>query len=434
MHPIKEILNARSETAKPGIYSACTANFRVIEAVCERAKETGTAALVEATANQVNQFGGYTGMRPADYARAVKETAKRAGLPESTLILGGDHLGPLIWQNKPEKEAMEKSHALVREYVLAGFTKIHIDTSMHLASDDQNARLPDAVIARRGAALALTAERAFSEYQRKNPEAAHPVYCIGSEVPIPGGAQKAESGVCVTTPEDFRACVTAFRNAFEAAGIGGAWEHVVGVIVQPGVEFGDDSVIPYDRGAAGALTSALKEYPGLVFEGHSTDYQTKISLREMVEDGIAILKVGPGLTFAYREGMLALAQIEKAILPMHPGLKASEYAETLERVMVSEPKHWQKYYRGTEGEKAFKRIFSFSDRVRYYCANPDVRAAEARLIENLRKTGIPMSALSQYMPIQYTRVREGYLSADPEALVRDRVKNTIDEYLYAVNR
>ena len=106
MHPIKKITTAGKNSGVRGVYSACTANFRVIEAVCERALETGTVALVEATANQVNQFGGYTGMLPGDYAAAVRETAKKAGLPESSLILGGDHLGPLTWQNEDEGPAM----------------------------------------------------------------------------------------------------------------------------------------------------------------------------------------------------------------------------------------------------------------------------------------------------------------------------------------
>ena len=41
-------------------------------------------------------------------------------------------------------------------------------------------------------------------------------------------------------------------------------------------------------GKAKELAAAIKEIPDLVFEGHSTDYQTKIKLREMVEDGVAI--------------------------------------------------------------------------------------------------------------------------------------------------
>ena len=92
-----------------------------------------------------------------------------------------------------------------------------------------------------------------------------------------------------------------------------AWENVVAVVVQPGVEFGDESVHEYDRVAARQLVAALGQYPQIVFEGHSTDYQTDVKLKEMVEDGIAILKVGPALTFAMREGLVALNYIENEL-------------------------------------------------------------------------------------------------------------------------
>ena len=79
------------------------------------------------------------------------------------------------------------------------------------------------------------------------------------------------------------------------------------MVVQPGVEFGSDSVFDYSRSSAAKITGALHRYDRLVLEGHSTDYQTRYALREMVEDGVAILKVGPALTFAVREGLFALA-------------------------------------------------------------------------------------------------------------------------------
>ena len=60
-----------------------------------------------------------------------------------------------------------------------------------------------------------------------------------------------------------------------------------------------------------------------------------------------------------------------------------------------------------------------------------MQAAKDKLIANLRKEGISLAALSQFMPIQYTKVREGVLENDPEALIKDRIKNTIDEYVFA---
>jgi D-tagatose-1,6-bisphosphate aldolase subunit GatZ/KbaZ len=100
-----------------------------------RAKERNIPVLIEATANQVNQFGGYTGMKPADFYQMVLKMASDIGLPENMMILAGDHLGPLTWQKLPESEAMENSVELVYQYARAGFTKIHLDTSMKVADD-----------------------------------------------------------------------------------------------------------------------------------------------------------------------------------------------------------------------------------------------------------------------------------------------------------
>ena len=275
VHPITDILAQRASGVKAGVYSACTANHHVLYAVCKRAAETGGVALIEATANQVNRYGGYTGMTPSDYVSFVHAIADEAGLDRKKLVLGGDHLGPLTWQSLDEAEAMQKSEELIRDYVRAGFTKIHIDTSMRVATDSKTERLSDETIARRGAALARAAEEEFAALKALCPDAMHPIYCIGSEVPIPGGAQEAEDSVAVTSPEAFEHTVETFKRAFETAGADGAWPYVTGVVVQPGVEFGDEDVIEYNPEKAAALIEALKRHQGIVFEGHSTDYQTK---------------------------------------------------------------------------------------------------------------------------------------------------------------
>ena len=180
--------------------------------------------------------------------------------------------------------------------------------------------------------------------------------------------------------------------------------------------------------------AAIKEYPNLVFEGHSTDYQTKIKLKELIEDGVGILKVGPGLTFAMREGLFALAYIEEEAFK-GTDVETSHLIDVLEEVMLENPDKWAKYYTGNENELRIKRKFSFSDRCRYYLPNERVQQAIAKLMSNLRSLPeVPLNLMSQFMPIQYTKVREGQLVNDPEALVKDRVINTIDEYLYATHQ
>lgn len=430
VNPLKRLVEKQKSGQAVGIYSCCSANDYVIEAVLETAKKENSCALIEATANQVDQNGGYTGMKPADFMAFVKGIAEKVGMPMDRVFLGGDHLGPLTFADKPEAEAMEAAKELVRCYVAAGFTKIHIDTSMKVADDDPNTRLSDEVIARRGAQLARVCEDTYQELLKQNPKAVRPVYIVGSEVPIPGGAQDAAAGVQVTRVEDFKATVATFEKAFADAGLQETWNDVIAVVVQPGVEEKGDGCTEYDRSKATELMASIKEFPNLVFEGHSTDYQTKEKLRELVEDGVGILKVGPGLTFAMREGLFALARIEEEL---YHGcdVETSHLMEVLDEAMLENDKNWKKHYHGNENELYLQRRYSFSDRCRYYMPNEKVQKAIHTMIENLRAREIPNMLLSQYMPIQYTKFRHHELSKDPEALIKDRIVNTIDEYTYA---
>lgn len=430
-HPIKEIIIKQKNGQAVGICSACSANEYVIKAVMERALELGEDVLIEATANQVNQFGGYTGMKPVDFKNFVYEIAKNGNFPKNKIILGGDHLGPLTWKHENEEAAMEKSHELIRQYVMAGFTKIHLDTSMHLGDDDLKIRLSDEIIADRGAKLCLSAEKAYKELIKSTPDAVRPVYVVGSEVPIPGGSQEEEEGIQVTKASDFENTVEAFRQAFLRYDLNGAWENVVAVVVQPGVEFGDDSIHEYNREAAKELTGALKKYPNILFEGHSTDYQTPKALKEMVEDGIAILKVGPALTFALREGLFALSHIENEIFRYDADVQISNFINQLDDTMAKNPVNWKSHYHGTANKIRFSRKYSMSDRCRYYLPVKEVNDSIELMIKNLKSVEIPLTLISEYLPIQYNKIRNGQLKNDAEALLKDRVINCMDDYNYA---
>lgn len=107
-HPLQEMMDKRRQGIRCGIPSYCSANELVIEIALRRAKERNIPVLIEATANQVNQFGGYTGMTPADFVSFCRKIASRTGLDEERLIFGGDHLGPLVWSAEEEEAAMER--------------------------------------------------------------------------------------------------------------------------------------------------------------------------------------------------------------------------------------------------------------------------------------------------------------------------------------
>ena len=116
-NPLKNIVRLQKEGKAIGIYSACTANDLVLRACMQRAKETNSILLIEATANQVDQYGGYTGMKPKDFIRFVEKLAAEEGISMNQIILGGDHLGPLTFTKYGEDKAMAEASELIRQFV-----------------------------------------------------------------------------------------------------------------------------------------------------------------------------------------------------------------------------------------------------------------------------------------------------------------------------
>ncbi len=432
----RDILEANRRGRAAGVSSLCTAHPVALQAAMRQALEDGSLVLIESTSNQVDQFGGYTGMKPADFAGFAAALAREAGFPPEQLLLGGDHLGPNRWQDRPAAEAMEHARALVAAYAAAGFRKLHLDASMRCGDDagERGAPLADAVVAARAAELCAAAEAAWAAAGRDS-RGEPPVYVIGTEVPAPGGAQAADAPPRVTSAADAGRTIEAARAAFLDRGLGGAWERVVAVVVQPGVEYGDDAVFDYRREEARTLSEAVLRHPRIVYEAHSTDYQTPAGLRALVEDHFCILKVGPWLTFALREALFALEAIERELLAARPGAgpgpAPSGLRAALDRAMVERPDAWRKYYAGSPREQALKRAFSFSDRSRYYWPVPAVREAVARLEANLRAAPLPLSLLSQHMSRQYELAREGRVAADPRALAESRVREVLAVYAAA---
>ena len=203
------------------------------------------------------------------------------------------------------------------------------------------------------------------------------------------------------------------------------------MVVQPGVEFGDDVVFPYDREKARGLCSALPRDLPIVYEAHSTDYQSTQSLREMVEDHFAILKVGPWLTFAFREAIFALSAMEGELLGGNKAIRLSEVRQALETAMLRNPTHWRSYYHGDEAKQRYSRAYSYSDRCRYYWHDPAVQQEVQRLLENLGGRPIPLPLISQYMPFQYEAIRDGNLKPEPAAMIQHHIRRVLRVYAAA---
>ena len=376
--PLQAIIAANRAGQKRGIASWCTAHPDTLRAILQAHRGGRGAILIEATCNQVNHQGGYTGMTPLAFRSFVEGLASEIGVEASRIMLGGDHLGPNPWRHLPAAQAMAEARAMVAAYVAAGFNKIHLDASMACADDG---RLSEEVMADRAAELCGVAEAA----------AGGPLtYVIGTEVPTPGGETAVIDTLAVTRPEAALRTYELHRAAFERRGLADALQRVIGIVVQPGVDFGNAQVFPYALHLAAELSAAISAVPAAVFEAHSTDYQSPQALADLVASHFAILKVGPELTFAFREAVFAMAAIEDYV----PGEKSAVIA-VIGEVMDADDRNWRAYIPAGAQQRSLK-LFGLSDRVRYYWPQPRIMAALDVLRSNIDRAVVAPGLLAQY--------------------------------------
>lgn len=398
-----------------GITSICSAHPLVLRAALRFAARNQSTVLIEATCNQVNHQGGYTGMQPADFAALVRKIAAEEACPDALIILGGDHLGPNPWRDRDAETAMAEAEEMVRAYVAAGFRKLHLDASMGCKGEP--AALDDTTTAHRAARLAAVAEQTA-----KADALPLPVYVIGTEVPPPGGADHPLSSIEPTGAAAAQHTIDVHRAVFAAAGLSDAFSRVLALVVQPGVEFGNRNVVFYDPPKAVALGGVLKDEAQFVYEAHSTDYQTTAPLADLVRDGFQILKVGPELTFALREALYALDLIASDLLPDY---QSRGLFNAMEALMLAEPDNWRRHYDGDAAEQRVLRHYSLSDRIRYYWAHPVALAAVERLFAAIKGRTLPLPLAWQHLPAAPQFADH---PIDPEAILIWRVTQVIQSY------
>ena len=404
--------------------SVCSAQRDVLKASLLLAKAQGRPILVEATSNQVNQFGGYTGMTPAEFIAYVRDLACDLAVDPPLVGFGGDASGPQVWRSAEAGTAMGQARDLMRAYVEAGFTKIHLDCSEGCAGEP--AQVDDELSAARAADLAAVCE----EYA---PDPGALSYIVGTEVPPPGGARVEESGQSITPtrPERARHTLDCHHKAFKAAGQEAAWPRVVGLVVQPGLEFAPTHIDRFDMRAPDALSDALDGSPGIAFEAHSTDYQHDEVFPELARRHFAVLKVGPALTFAYRQALYALDEMSEWLDPTRSGRAISD---TMEKLMLATPAHWQKHYDGDDEALHHQRHFGFADRIRYYWPEAAAQAAIADLFAALDRP-VPGPMKRQYFApavLDRARALEPVAASWAEAIVWAEIQQALAPYLFEV--
>lgn len=352
-HVIKR--NRAGETV--AIPSVCSAQPDVLRASLDLAERLDRHIVIEATSNQVNQDRGYSGMTPADFIAFVNRLTEETGTDRARLIFGGDHLGPQAWRAKDAQTAMAKADTMVRDYARAGFTKIHLDCSEGCAGEPS--QLGDDITAERSARLAKICCE----------ENVDLLFVVGTEVPPPGGARVDEDGdIPATSPDAAHATLIAHDETF-----GDMADQIGGLVVQPGVEFSPTGVhnLPMDRDPH--LLDALQDHPNVCLEAHSTDYQDSAVYPRLANLGFAFQKVGPALTFAYRQALYALDQLRS---------DSRELMNAMETLMLDDPSRWQGHYSGDAEALMDQRHFGLADRIRYYWPQKRAAVAVRELLES----------------------------------------------------
>lgn len=406
---------------KTGIYSVCSSDEIVIKASLKQAELDNSAILIEATCNQVNQYGGYTGMKPLDYKNFVFSIAQEMNFNTENIILGGDHLGTQPFKTMNSNEAMKRAKEMVLLFVEAGFTKIHLDASVRCL-DDHNLTIEDFEYQ----ACERVAEMA--KVIEQSPFAENVSYIVGTEVPTPGGSLENEEELLPTTAKEAEATIKQSKDSFYSRNLIKGWSRVCGLVVQPGVEFSDNNVIEYNSKAVKELSNYLSDNKKIVYEAHSTDYQTNNGLKELVDDGFSILKVGPALTYAKREAVFALGRIEKELFTESD---CSLIEQIIEEAMLVQPENWESHYHGSIAEIKLARKYSYSDRLRYYWPLEKIEIAMGILRSNLSKVEIPHTLLYEFMPMEYWSVREGDITNTTDDLLIHHVQLELKRYAKA---
>jgi len=73
-------------------------------------------------------------------------------------------------------------------------------------------------------------------------------------------------------------------------------------------------------------------------------------------------------------------------------------------------------------------IFGYSDRCRYYWTQPEVQKELARLFDDLANRQIPLTLVSQYLPLEYEAIRAGELQATPEQMISHHIQRVLRVY------
>lgn len=380
-----QIVRAVRQQIGPAIPAVASVLPDVIAAGLRQAREHGLPALIEAPAEEVNQFGGHSGLTPADFAALVQDVAHSHGLDAVPLILGADGLGPGLWPGLDPSAAMTHAERMVADFAAAGFNRLQF----HALDAPGIARL-------------------VSVAETHAPPRHPPVYAL------PAGGDPASS---VTSPEDLAEALTRHEAAFAEADLAGAWRRVHTMSVRFGMGFTPAHVERFDIEQPDQLSAVLRDHDRIALEAEAVDYQSARVCADLTRRNVAVLKLGPSLSFAWREALYGLSHV-------HAWSEGGPHiSERMEALMLADPAMWQQDGRGPAGHSRLLRHFGFTDRIRHYWSKAG--AELAALCDSMEASGLHLPLLLQYLPPE-TLARAARLDLAPaQAILQAQVEQAL---------
>ena len=339
--------------------SFCTSNIDVIESILFFCNIKKLPCLIESTSNQVNQHGGYTNKTPKMFVKEISSLRKKIKFDSKRLFLGGDHLGPLPWGKKNKNIAIKNSISLINDYLSENFCKIHVDTSIKCKNDKF---INSEIVFNR------TSEILNNDSIKKKIK--NRLLVVGTEVPLAGGGDN--KNLIRTSTKQIETEVFNFKKIFQKLNLRNSF---FGLVIEPGMKYKHSKITKPNFTQFGNKKNISKKN-NFFYEAHSTDYQSKKILRQLVKNNFRFLKVGPELTYNYARSLFFMENIEKKKIK----LKNSNIKKTIFFSMLKNKKYWNGYYIKKKPELFLN---SKLDRMRYYFDTKEVKNSVGILRRNI---------------------------------------------------
>ena len=372
------------------IFAACPNSFNVIKAALRAAKRAKAPIIFAATLNQVDIDRGYTGWKPEDLVRIIKEESYRIGY-RGPVIIAIDHGGPWVkdiqfTEKWDSGRAMEWTKKSFEAAILAGYDLIHVDPTVDIFVDD----IKIETVVERTIELIYYAE-VFRKKNHRLPIS----YEVGTEE-VKGGFADIET---------FKKFLTLMKKGLAEKGISYAWPlFIVGKVGT------DLHTTEFSAAIAGELVKIAGEHNSYL-KGHYTDFV--VNPEDYPRVGVGAANVGPEFTMLEYDGFIELSNIENDLYKMNKIAKKSDFKKILENAVIKSNR-WKKWLRNDEKDldsiSPERKELIIETSCRYVWAVPAVRVAKYELYKNLYDNGF-----------------------DPENWILLKIEEGMDKYFRAFN-